>query len=79
MAMHRRPVATPTPAELLMFSAEEWADPDDGAESWRAFERWRDARRVYGKAHPDSGLGTVLDQMRFERRVRGLLLGWVQP
>ena len=60
------------PAELLMFSEDEWADSDDGSESWRAFERWKEARRVYGKTHPDSELGTVLEQMRFERRVQGL-------
>jgi hypothetical protein len=57
-----------------MFAVEEWAAPDDGA-SWQAFERWKDARRVYSKAHPDSGLGSVLDQLRFERRVREN--GWV--
>jgi hypothetical protein len=59
-----------------MFSEEDWVDPDDEA-SWWAFERWKDARRVFGKAHPDSGLGTVLEQLRFERRVRHLRNGWV--
>lgn len=76
MAMHRRPVRVPTPAELVVFSEEEWAAPDDEA-SWRAFQRWQDARRVYGKAHPDSELGSVLDQVRFERRVMALRAGWV--
>jgi hypothetical protein len=33
MARRRRPVSAPTPAELLMFSEDEWAAPDDGAES----------------------------------------------
>jgi hypothetical protein len=77
MARHRRPVSAPTPAELLVFDPAEWVDPDDGSESWRAFERWKDARRAYTKRHPDSELGSVLAQMRFERRVQGLLLGWV--
>jgi hypothetical protein len=54
-----------------MFAEEDWADPDDGS-SWQAFERWQDARRVYSKTHPDSALGSVLEQMRFERRVREL-------
>ena len=74
--MHRRPVGVAVPAELLMFSEEDWADPDDEA-SWWAFRRWQDARRVYSKAHPDSALGSVLDQLRFERRVRDLRNGWV--
>jgi hypothetical protein len=78
VARHRRPVRAATPAELLVFSDEDWADPDDGLESWRAFGRWQDARRAYGKAHPDSELGTVLDQLRYERRVQGLRLGWAQ-
>lgn len=60
MAMHRRPMAAPTPAELLMFSEEEWAAPDDEA-SWVPFERWKDARRSYSKQHPDSELVSVLD------------------
>jgi hypothetical protein len=68
MATHRRPTATPTPIELLMFSADEWAAPDDEA-SWQAFDRWKDARRAYHKQHPHSALGSVLEQMRFERQV----------
>src|SRR5215203_2827768 len=59
MARHRRPVSAPTPAELLRFSAAEWAAPDDGAESWRAYVRWQEARRAYSNAHPDSELGSV--------------------
>ena len=74
--MHRRPVRVATPAELLMFSEDEWADSDDGSESWRAVERWKDARRAYSKAHPDSELGSVLDQMRFEHQMRRGLNGW---
>ena len=50
MEIHRKPVRMATPAELLMFSEDEWAAPDDEA-SWRAFERWKDARRSYCKAH----------------------------
>jgi hypothetical protein len=69
VARHRRPVSAPTPAELLLFSAEEWAAPGDEA-SWEAFRRWQDARRVYSRAHPDSALGSVLDQLRFERWMR---------
>src|SRR4029453_12240802 len=57
MARHRRPVSAPTPAELLAFSAAEWAAPDDDA-SWRAYARWQEARRAYSKAHPDSELGS---------------------
>ena len=69
-------VSAPTPAELLTFSAAEWAAPDDGAEVWRAVERWKDARRAYSRAHPDSELGSVLDQMRFEHQMRRGLNGW---
>jgi hypothetical protein len=76
VARHRRPVRAVTPPELLVFSEDEWAAPDDGLESWRAFGRWQDARRAYGKAHPDSELGSALVRMRFERRVQGLWLGW---
>jgi hypothetical protein len=76
VAMHRKPLSVATPPELLMFSEEDWADPDDEA-SWQAFRRWQDARRGYSKAHPDSALGSVLDQLRFERRVRHLRNGWV--
>jgi hypothetical protein len=76
VAMHRRPVRSATPPELLMFDEGEWDDPDDGA-SWQAFRRWQDARRAYGKAHPDSELGSVLEQLRFERRVRHLRAGYV--
>ena len=76
MARHRRPVSAPTPAELLTFSAAEWAAHDDGAESWRAYMRWQEARRAYSKAHPDSELGSVLDQMRFEHQMRRGLNGW---
>jgi hypothetical protein len=76
MARHRRPVSTPTPAELLMFSEEEWVAPGDEA-SWQALQRWQDARRAYGRAHPDSELGTVLTQLRFERQMRRSLNGWI--
>jgi hypothetical protein len=76
MAMHRRTVRVATPAELLMFSEGDCVAPDDEA-SWVAFRRWQDARRAYGKAHPDSELGTVLDQLRFERRVRHMRAGYV--
>jgi hypothetical protein len=69
MARHRRPVSAPTPAELMLFSAEEWTAPGDEA-SWEAFRRWQDARRAYSRAHPDSALGSVLDQLRFERWMR---------
>jgi hypothetical protein len=64
------------PAELLVFSEEEWAAPGEEA-SWWAFRRWQDARRAYSRANPDSALGSVLDQLRFERRVRHLRNGWV--
>jgi hypothetical protein len=47
----------------LVFFDVEWAASGDEA-SWQAFQRWQDARRAYSKAHPDSELGTVLDQMR---------------
>jgi hypothetical protein len=68
MAMHRKPVGVPTPPELLAFRQEDWPGSDAG---WfPEYERWIEARRVYSKAHPDSDLGSVLDQMRFERRTR---------
>jgi hypothetical protein len=74
VARHRRPVSVAVPAELLTFSADEWVAPD--VASWQAFSRWQDARRAYGKAHPDSELGTVLDQLRFERQMRRGMNGW---
>jgi hypothetical protein len=79
VARHRRPVRAATPLELLMFDPAEWADPADGLEDWRAVERWKDARRAYSKTHPDSELGSVLDQMRYERWVRGRRAGWKMP
>ena len=70
MAMHRKPAAAmPTPPQLVVFRLEHWAVPDDGADDWRGYRRWQDARRAYSKAHPDSELGSVLDQLRFERQV----------
>ena len=70
MAMHWKPAAAmPTPPQLVVFRLEDWAVPDDGAEDWRGYRRWQDARRAYSKAHPDSELGSVLVQLRFERQV----------
>ena len=70
MAMHRKPAAAmPTPPELLVFRLEDWAAPEDGAEDWRGYRRWQDARHAYSKAHPDSALGSALEQLRFERQV----------
>lgn len=78
LAIHRRPPTAPTPAELLTFSAEEWAAPDDGTDEWRGYRRWQEARRAYAKQHPDSALGPVLDQLRHERRTRHQRMGWTQ-
>jgi hypothetical protein len=64
-----------TPAELLTFRREEWAAPGDGSNE-ETFQRWKDARRGYAVQHPDSDLGIVLDQLRFERRTRRLRAGW---
>ena len=75
MARHRRPVREPVPAELLLFSAEEWFAPGDEA-SWQAFERWTDARRVWVKAHPGSALGSMLDVLRGDRKAREEYMGW---
>ena len=84
MAMHRRPATVAVPAELIMFDPEDWPGPEwvcewgglDGV-SWDSpFRRWQDARRAYAKEHPGSELGSVLDQLRFERRVRRLRNGW---
>jgi hypothetical protein len=67
MAMHRKPVGVPTPPELLVFRQEDWTGSDEG---WfPEYERWIEERRAYGKAHPDSALGSALDQLRFERQV----------
>jgi hypothetical protein len=66
-----------------MFSEEDWPGPEgpvpgsDGLDWDSPMQRWKNARRAYSKEHPDSELGSVLDQMRFERRVRRLLNGWV--
>jgi hypothetical protein len=70
MAMHRKPVVVPIPSELLIFRQEDWRGSDHEAEGWRCYRRWQDARRAYAKVHPDSDLGSVLDQLRFERRTR---------
>jgi hypothetical protein len=78
MARHRRPVRAATPADLFMFDPAEWVAPDDGSQSWRAYVRWQEARRAYSKTHPDSELGSVLDQLRYERRVQRLRNGWAQ-
>lgn len=80
--MHRRPVTVAVPAELIMFDEEDWSGyegpvPGSGGLDWDSpLRRWQDARRVYAKEHPGSELGTVLDQLRFERRVRRLRNGW---
>jgi hypothetical protein len=74
--MHRRPVRMATPAELIMFHKDDWPGPewvcwsdDRKGVSWDSpFQRWIDARRAYSKAHPDSALGSLLDQMRFEHQ-----------
>jgi hypothetical protein len=86
--MHRRPPAVRTPAELVMFSEEDWPGPEgfvpgsnnlDEA-SWDSpFQRWKNARRAYAAEHPDSELGSVLDQLRFERWTRRSRAGWPLP
>jgi hypothetical protein len=76
MARHRRPVHVPVPAELLMFDPADWPGPEGfvpGSNNleWDApVQRWKNARRAYSKEHPDSALGTVLDQLGFERWMR---------
>jgi hypothetical protein len=77
MAMFRKPPGVLTPAELLTFSAEDWPGPDDGG--WcPEYQRWKEARRKWAAEHPDSVLGNVVAQMRFERRVLGVIAGWSQ-
>jgi hypothetical protein len=69
-------VYEPVPAELLMFDPEDWPGPEGfvpGSHGlgWDSpVERWKNARRAYSKVHPDSALGSVLDQLRFERWMR---------
>jgi hypothetical protein len=75
VARHRRPLSVAVPPELLTFRGDDWVAPGDEA-SWQAVERWKDARRAFSKAHPDSELGTVLDQLRFERLMRRRLYSW---
>jgi hypothetical protein len=78
MAIHRRPVTLAVPAELIMYNKEDWPGPEwvswsSNGVSWTSpFDRWIKARRAYSKQHPDSDLGSILDQMRFERRMRML-------
>jgi hypothetical protein len=66
-----------------MFDPVDWPGPEgfgpgsNNLEWDSPVERWKDARRAYSKAHPDSELGSVLDQMRFERRMHDLRLGGV--
>lgn len=53
MAMHRKPAAAMlTPPELLVFRLEDWAAPDDGAEDWRGYRRWQDARLISADSAP---------------------------
>lgn len=83
MAMHRRPPTLRTPPELIMFSEEDWPGPEgfvpgsNNLEWDSPFRRWQIARRAYSKEHPGSELGSILDQLRFERRVRERRNGWV--
>jgi hypothetical protein len=76
MATHRRPVYEPVPAELLVFDPANWPGSEgyvpgsNGLEWDSPIERWKKARRAYSNAHPDSALGSVLDQLRFERWTR---------
>jgi hypothetical protein len=76
VARHRRPVAVATPVELLMFDPADWLGREgfvpgsNGLEWDSSVERWKAARRAFARQHPDSELGSVLAQMRFERRVQ---------
>jgi hypothetical protein len=76
VATHRRPVYEPVPAELLMFDPADWPGPEgrvpgsNGLEWDSPMGRWKNARRAYSRAHPDSALGSVLDQLRYERWTR---------
>jgi hypothetical protein len=71
MAVRRRPVSVAPPPELFVFNPADWpgACPD-------SFEAWREARREWVKAHPDSPLGNMLDLLRGERKARQEHLGW---
>jgi hypothetical protein len=73
MARHRRPFAVETPAELTYFSEGDW--PGSGEDAFRC---WKEARRAFAAEHPDSTLGSVLDQLRFERWMRRFRAGCVQ-
>jgi hypothetical protein len=82
VARHRRPLHVAAPAELLAFDPEHWAGTDGPVPGssglvWSTpFTRWQDARRAYARDHPGSELGTVLDQLRYERWVRQLRAEW---
>ena len=73
LAMHRRPLGVPTPAELLVFRPDDWL-PAVGDVS--PYEAWLIARFEWARTHPDdfSLGGDVLDMLR-ERVAyrRGLL------
>jgi hypothetical protein len=83
VARHRRPFSVAPPAELVMFDPADWPGPEgfvpgsNNLEWDSPFQRWTKARRAYAKEHPDSSLGTVLDQLRFERPVRQSRAGYV--
>jgi hypothetical protein len=76
VAQHRRPLAAAPPAELVMFDPDDWPGPvgpvpGSNGLAWKdPLTRWADARRVFAAQHPGCALGSVLEQMRYEREVR---------
>jgi hypothetical protein len=77
VAMHRLPPAVKIPGELLEFSREEWAAPDDGTSWGLPFRRWQVARHAWVETHPDSILGDMLDAIRAEAQLKRGLREWV--
>ena len=70
VARHRRLPVVSTPPELLLLSEEDWPGANHEVSWVPAFQRWKEARRAFAASRPDSDLGSVLDQLRFERQVR---------
>jgi hypothetical protein len=70
MATRRKTPIDRAPGELEVFDATEWASPTESS-WWPAYQRWRQARRLWVNEHPDGGsLGDQLDRMRHEHQAR---------
>lgn len=77
MAQRRlNPVLEP-PSSVVDFDEDEWMAPGDKT-SWGGFQRWKDARHRWVKAHgPETSLGSIVDVFREERTLWEARNGYV--